>query len=167
MMTKLSARIAVVVAAVAAALAGCDKSPQGQEPGMKHTITQAEAQQRAESYVQDALNALSPGLQLEKVLSETAPCSDPSDNGPPGRVFASNRYWIRGLPKDQNNPVVDTLRRWSAQQGFMIVSDAWDKAKFITLEHPSTGFRFAIQESAQGDLSIGASSPCVWPNGTP
>lgn len=133
---------------------------------MKNTITQAEAQQQAEGYVHDAVNALSQNLHLETILSETAPCSDPSDNGPRGRVFASNRYWIRGLPKDQNKQTVDTLRQWSERQGFAVVSDAWEKAKYITLENASNGFRLAIQESSQGDLSIGASSPCVWPNGT-
>ncbi|MFL6143207.1 MAG: hypothetical protein ACJ72N_15255 [Labedaea sp.] len=154
-----------VVAIMAAAAVGCTSGDQ--ESGMKNTITQAEAQQRAESYVREAMGALSSGPTLETILSETSPCSDPSDNGPAGRVFASNRYWIRGLPKDQNKQAVDTLRQWSEQQGFAVVSDAWDKAKYLTLENRSNGFRLAIQESAQGELSIGASSPCVWPNGTP
>lgn len=37
----------------------------------------------------------------------------------------------------------------------------------VTVENRENGFRMSLQESSQGDLSIGASSPCVWPDGTP
>lgn len=134
---------------------------------MTSTITQAEAEQRAESYVRQAVSAVAPDARLETIMSDTAPCSDPSDSGPPGRVFASNRYWIRGLPKDQNKQNVDALLNWSEQHDFAMLSNEWDKARYITLENRADSFRMAIQESSQGDLSIGASSPCVWPNGTP
>jgi hypothetical protein len=168
MIKPLCSRIVVAFAAAAAvalAPAGCGSG--NQEPEVQTTISQAEAQQQAEGYVREAMSALPADLSLETILSETSPCSDPSDNGPAGRVFVSNRYWIRGLPNDQNQQTVDTLRQWSTGHGFAVVSDAWDKAKYVTLENHSNGFRLAIQESAQGDLSIGASSPCVWPNGTP
>lgn len=135
---------------------------------MKNTITQQQAKEQAEQYVRDAVSALVPTARLELSSHfDNSPCDDPTDNGPAGRVFASNRYWIRGLPEDQNKQSVNTLRKWSEQHGFTVVSDAWDKAMYITLENPSNGFRVAIQESSQGELSIGASSPCVWPNGTP
>jgi hypothetical protein len=56
--------------------------------------------------------------------------------GPAGRGHAVGRDWIRGLSKDQNKQTFDTFRHWSERQGFVVVSDAWDKAKFVTLENP-------------------------------
>lgn len=134
---------------------------------MTTTITQAEAERVVEDYVRQAAQALSADLRLEVIGSSTAPCTDPSDNGPQGRVFASNRYWIRGLPRERNEQSVQAFLQWSQQQGFAIQADEWAKTKVITLEKETDGFRMAIQESSVGDLSIGASSPCVWPNGTP
>jgi len=37
----------------------------------------------------------------------------------------------------------------------------------ISVEDEEDFFRMSLQVSDQGSLSIGASSPCVWPEGTP
>lgn len=38
---------------------------------------------------------------------------------------------------------------------------------WVSVENRTDGFSMSVQESVQGDLSLGATSPCVWPNGTP
>jgi hypothetical protein len=126
-------------------------------------MTQSDAMNRADDYVHRAVALLPPGAKLE-VLSETAThdCDDPTDNGPKGRVFASNLYWVRGITEVDSTKYLDGLRRWWGEQGFAVVTDAWEKAKVITLENPENGFRMSFRKSAP-DPAIGASSPCVWP----
>jgi hypothetical protein len=36
-----------------------------------------------------------------------------------------------------------------------------------SVENDNDGFRMSIEGGRTGAVSIGASSPCVWPNGTP
>ena len=131
------------------------------------TMTKDQAMQRVDELVRDAIAVLPATARLE-VISATAPqaCDDPTDNGPKGRLFASNSYWIRDVPKEGNARYVADLRRWWSDHGFEVVTDAWEKAQVITLENAANGFRMSLG-GPDGDLNIGASSPCVWPNGTP
>jgi hypothetical protein len=131
------------------------------------TITKDQALQQIDEYVRQAISVLPPTARLEAISeSVTHRCDDPTDNGPQGRVFASNIYWIRDIPQENNDKYVADLRRWWSDNGFAIVTDSWDKAQVITLENPQNGFRMSLG-GPNGKLNIGASSPCVWPYGKP
>jgi len=109
------------------------------------TMTKQVALQRVEDYVHQAVAVLPPEARLEALSPAAAhDCDDPTDHGPKGRVFASNLYWIRGLPKEQNEAYLAALRRWWSEHGFSIVTDAWDKAQVITLENKENGFRMSL-----------------------
>jgi hypothetical protein len=131
------------------------------------TMTKAQALQQVEDYVHQAISVLPATARLEAVVATTSQrCDDPTDNGPLGRVFATNKFWIRDIPKENNDKYVADLRRWFSDNGFAIVMDSWDKVQSITLENPQNGFRMSLG-GPDGDLNIGASSPCVWPYGKP
>jgi hypothetical protein len=147
----------------------CQACGPGVREGIRgmNTMTGTEAVARAEGYVRNALVVLPQGARLELLgESRTYDCDDPTDNGPKGRVFASNQYWIRDISQVDPNTYLDGLRRWWSEQGFAIVTDAWRKANVITLENPTNGFRMSFSHNGP-DAVIGASSPCVWPNGRP
>jgi len=132
-----------------------------------NTITRQDALNGVEDYVHRALAVLPPSARLEPLSeSSTHECDDPSDHGPKGRVFASNVYWVRDIANVDPNTYLDGLRRWWVAQGFSIVTDAWQKARVITLENRTNGFRMSFDGNT-ADPSIGASSPCVWPDGKP
>jgi hypothetical protein len=150
-----------------ALLASCS-SPNPTDGAMKNTITQQEANARVEQYTRDAAAALTPTPRLELLSKfEDSPCDDPTDNGPRGRVHVSRSYWLRDIPKDRNSEVAVSLSQWWQEHNFRITLDKRPQENLIFAEHNTDGFRMSLQEGAQGSLSLGTSSPCVWPNGTP
>ncbi|GAB3883022.1 hypothetical protein ACFQ1S_09950 [Kibdelosporangium lantanae] len=133
-----------------------------------NTMTQQDAMNRVEDYVHRAVGVLPKEARLEAVSPLAAdPCDDPTDNGPKGRVFATNNYWVRGLAKDKSREYLDSLVKWWRDNRFTGPLDSWDKAGFVVMENQDNGFRMRFQDGGSGLLSIGASSPCVWPNGKP
>lgn len=134
---------------------------------MQNTITAAEAQRLVDVYVQEAMTALPPHARLEKQSGMVYDCSDPTDHGPRGRVIASINYWIRDLPKDQNQAYFDAALRYWTQHGWKLLTDSRPQDNYIGVEKISDGFRMSLTASIHGDLNIGTDSPCVWPNGTP
>ncbi|ALG06619.1 hypothetical protein [Kibdelosporangium phytohabitans] len=126
------------------------------------------ANKRAEQYPQDAASSLNPPPRLELLSRfDDTECNDPSDNGPRGRVYVSRDYWLRDVPRERNAEVAEALVRWWTSHDFVVLSDKRPKENWISVVNKNDGFSTSIQESANGDLSLGATSPCVWPNGTP
>ncbi|MGQ0839283.1 alpha/beta hydrolase [Actinokineospora sp.] len=134
---------------------------------MDNTITRKQAEDRVEEYIKQAVSVLDVPFRLEPLGLDMSDCDDPTDNGPKGRVFADHVYWIRDVPTTENGRQVAALRKWFRDNGFTIGEDTWDKTKFVSLDKGEDGFRMSLKENFKGELSIGASSPCVWPNGTP
>jgi hypothetical protein len=157
-------RICVAVV-LALTLVSCDSN--GNERPV-NTITQQEANSRVEQYINDVVATLSPPPRLEPLGREEAgDCSDPSDRGPSGRVLANRSHWLRDIPRANNPAVLSTLAKWWTDHNFVVLTDERPKSNYMHVENKTDGFRMYVQESAQGDLSLGATSPCVWPNGTP
>jgi hypothetical protein len=134
---------------------------------MRNTITAGEAQRLVDVYVHEAMSAFPANARLEKQYERVYDCSDPTDNGPRGRVIAGISYWIRDLPKDQNETYFNTVLQYWTQHGWRVLTDSRPDDNYIWVERNADGFRMSIQASIKGDLSIGTASPCVWPNGTP
>jgi hypothetical protein len=113
------------------------------------TMTEDEAAQRAEEHIRGAVEALPVKPVLTLLRADSAECLDPTDGGPRGRYEVSRSYWLDDLPEERNAEFVDALYEyWTAND----YRDA---------------FRMSVKQSVEGDLSLGASSPCVWPDGTP
>ncbi|MFL6140673.1 MAG: hypothetical protein ACJ72N_02235 [Labedaea sp.] len=137
---------------------------------MKNTITQQQASERAERYIREAVAGLIPPARLEVLSSfDDSPCDDPTDNGPKGRVIASRGYWLNDISPDQHSAYVDDLVRWWSEHNFTVLTDNRPGNVYVWAENRNDGFRMAIQQTEIGPkrLSLGATSPCVWPNGTP
>lgn len=155
----------LITVAVALLAGSCGIVPSGK--GYMNTITKEQASQRVDDYLAQMVAVLLPPPRLELASAISGLCKDPDDNGPQGRVDVGRTYWLRDIPRDRNRAFFDTLRRYWADRGYRVLGDQSGPSPFVSVENPQDGFRMGIQESSQGDLSLGASSPCVWPNGTP
>ncbi|MGW7538241.1 hypothetical protein [Amycolatopsis sp. NPDC054798] len=134
---------------------------------MQPTITAAEANRRVEEYAAKVREALPPNAVYELYASEEhGDCSDPSDNGVKGRVIASRSYQVRGLPADRIPSYFDALRAWWQSHGFRVL-DNTPPNEFLWVENTSDAFRMTLKANSDGELFVIATSPCVWPDGTP
>lgn len=137
-------------------------------PGNQTTITHAEAEAKANAYIQEIVRALPfrPRLDDHGLGATTLECTDPTDNGPPGRFDYAIEYFLRDVPPERNPEIFAAVREYLTRQGFVVRSEG---PTHLELGNPKDGFQAGLQESGDGSktLSLGVSSPCVWPNGTP
>lgn len=154
--------MSLLVSLVAALMASC-----GMEAGVRNTITISEAETRAEKYFRDALAELPRQARAEVSLIQTSECDDPTDNGPKGRKIASVSYQIHDLPPGEYPKYVDDLERWWLDHSFRILDDERPDYETIWVENKDDGFQMRILGNKVGELFLGATSPCVWPSGTP
>ena len=148
-------------------LTGCNTGF-GQRADMEETITQDEAAEKIEQHVTDAVAALPDTVELEPLGPVAfASCDDPTDGGPKDRVTVSQRQWLTGLPAEDNEQNADLLYDYWVSNGYRVIHDLRPDELFVTAESETDAFNVSVQASDEGSLSIGASSPCVWPEGTP
>ncbi len=164
------ALVGAVILALCSLLAGSLLTACGGPTGGKEkTMNQQQADQRAEEHVRRAAAVLSPAPRLEREQFLTFQCKDPSDLGSEERIQVSRSYWLRDLPKERNREYFDKLYQHWTQNGYRVLkddrSDPDNPALFV--EHEEDGFRMSLESSVQGDLSLGATSPCIWPDGEP
>ncbi|MGH4019791.1 MAG: hypothetical protein ACRDT0_11255 [Pseudonocardiaceae bacterium] len=136
---------------------------------MQPTLNQQQGTERMEQHIMNAVAVIEPKPSLELQSANTQDCSQPSDDGPLGRVVLSVAYWLREIPVERNPEVfAATKRHWMGSE-WTVLSDRSQRAEapFISVQNDRDGFRMSIQSSVDGQLSLGASSPCIWPNGTP
>ena len=134
---------------------------------MSTTITVERAEQRVEEYFRQALAVLPSQARPEVGLIHTVECDDPTDNGPKGRKIASVDYQIHDLPPDEYPGYVADLERWWRDHDFRVLDDERPARESIWVENTHDGFRMRVKANDVGELFIIATSPCVWPNGTP
>lgn len=123
------------------------------------TMTQDDARARVERMVGDVRTAM--GAELKAGPLGPVPCDDPSDGGPPGRVFVENSYEI--LQAQRVNPIA-AARTFFQQHGYRLRRD---ETGYISAENPADGFRIVVETNDAGHAHLTVSSPCVWPSGTP
>lgn len=138
------------------------------------TMTEEQARARLEQHLRAAMAQIEPGFVAEPELAEperaeTMPCDDPTDGGPPGRVFVEAHHLLGRIPRSANRAVFDGLHRYWTGQGYAVVSDlrSRESAPLLTVEHAGDGFSLGLRENVIGELRIFGSSPCVWPEGHP
>ncbi|MBE1486702.1 hypothetical protein [Plantactinospora soyae] len=159
-------RLAIVLVA-GLVISGCD---QGSD--VRPTMTVGQAAERTEEIVREAQAALAPGTELETDLDDTTPCDDPSDGGPPGRVFVEKHYKVvypDGWPVNQ---ALVVLAQYWEQRGYKVIKDLRsERNPQLAVESPNDGFRIGIEiyprDSGRIDAFLVGSSPCIWENGTP
>ncbi|MGH4020428.1 MAG: hypothetical protein ACRDT0_14570 [Pseudonocardiaceae bacterium] len=133
-----------------------------------NTITQQHAIERVDRHIADAVAALPVDPQLTLAFEDlSSECMDPTDNGPRNRITVVKRYWLDGIPKDDNRSYFDALRQWWTSHGFRVLEDDQTGDMYLWVENNADGFRMSLQESGEGSVSLSVTSPCIWPNGTP
>lgn len=135
-------------------------------PDDRPTITHDEAKQRTESYFADALAALPKPVTVAPDRDYDASCfknDAPSERD--GRTIAVTSRYLRDVPADHRTALLDAFREHLLQAGFTVTSS---DAPSVLMKNPKDGFHASID--AGGDwntsLTMGFTSPCVWPNGT-
>lgn len=139
----------------------------GKETNVRPTITVDEAERRVEEYFRQALAVLPERARPEAALIDTYDCDDPTDNGPAGRKIASVDYQIHDLPPAEYPRYIDDLERWWRDRNFTVLDDERPARQSVWVENNEDGFRMRVTANDVGGLYIVASSPCVWPDGTP
>lgn len=136
--------------------------------GTMRTLTEEEAAQRADEHIQRAVAALPVEPDLTLRDDSSMACLDPGDNGPRGRYEVGKSYRLDGLPAGSNSKVVDALYQHWVSNDYRVLSDKRSvDDRLVSVEHNGDAFRMSVLESFEGELTLGASSPCVWPDGQP
>lgn len=133
------------------------------------TLTEQQASARLEQHLRAALEQIEPRPSAEPGPSATMPCDDPSDGGPPGRVFVEAHYMLRDIPAAANRAVFDALHRYWTGHGYEVLRDLRerDRAPQLKVRHRGDGFSVSLRENLVRELSLSGSSPCVWTEGHP
>lgn len=132
------------------------------------TLTIEQARQRAQRHIDSAVEALPVTPELTLQRDDELECTDPDDNGPRGRYQVGRTYWLDEIPAERNAEIVDTLHgHWTSGDFRVLADERSADDRFVSVEHEGDAFRMSVQQSKDGSLSLGASSPCVWPDGHP
>lgn len=152
---------------VALLVNGCgSNSPE--ETNVDETIPQDEAAEKVTEHIEGLMSSLPDEAELEtRQGMNFASCDDPTDGGPRGRITVSERFWIRGLPVEDNETNIELMYEHWTSNGYRVLRDERPDKQSIAVEDEEDSFRMSLRVSDQGSLSIGASSYCVWPEGTP
>lgn len=162
----LTSRLVCVVT-LGLALSACGSTQDGNTE-MNESMTQGEAATKVQEHIDGVMSSLPDEAELEKRQGMIfASCDDPTDGGPKDRVTVGERLWIRGLPTEENETNIDRIYDYWTNNGYQVLRDERPDKLSISVEDEEDFFRMSLQVSDQGSLSIGASSPCVWPEGTP
>lgn len=151
------------------AMAGC----LGKDKALQPTETSAQAAERLDTLLREAVAQLPSDVTIEKALSVDAlPCDAPTDGGPSGRIFGERNSRI--IPSPVNSwsvtEVLPTLSAFWQRKGYKVITDERFRNLHSYFVQTDDGYRLFIETWDRGDhydVSVGASSPCVWEFGTP
>lgn len=135
--------------------------------GMQSTITLDEANQKLDDYIERAFSQLPDDAELTNPHHyHDRRCDDPDDQGPEGRKHASRDYYISAIDSDRIPDYFDTLKAWWEENDFRVIGNERVN-EFLWVENNEDSFRMTLKANPQGEMRLIASSPCVWPEGTP
>ncbi len=133
---------------------------------MTENMSRDQAAEKVQEHIDGTLTALPEGAELEAREGLLfASCDDPTDGGAKDRVTASETFWVRGLPAEDNEANIDLMYEYWTENGYRTLHDLRPEDNFVTMEHEEDSFRVSVETSNKGSLSLGASSPCVDPDG--
>jgi hypothetical protein len=136
---------------------------------MQPTVSAEQAKQATLSMVHAAAAAVfPPGYRLTEITEPDEPCTDASDKET-GQVRVGVTFWVDGPDRSRNDLYYDSIKKWWSDNGWKIENDNRPGDLFANAQHDGylMSLQGAVLGSETGRLNIGASSPCVWPSGTP
>jgi hypothetical protein len=134
---------------------------------MEETITEDEAAEKVREHIDNAMTALPDTAELEERRGTiVAACDDPTDGGSRDRVTVNERFWVRGLPVEDNEANIQALHEYWVANGYQVLHDQRPDRMFLSVQHEEDSFRMSIRTAGDDSLTIGASSPCIWPEDT-
>ncbi|MEV4580636.1 hypothetical protein AB0K16_46155 [Nonomuraea jabiensis] len=165
-------RSVMLIIAAAVLVAGC--APGGVLGGVmngsadKPTITKAQALARIEQLINGTVSVIrpKPELELHRPSLNDGLCLDPLDGGSEERIVVKRAYYLRGLPKDSLKEVITQVKAYWQSQGHYIQAESENGLQLYGRSRPEDFF-MSIGWTEGDVLSLGASSTCLWPNGTP
>jgi len=138
---------------------------------MPRTITQAQALTRVEQLLTSTASVLDPRprLELNTIFPTASSCLDPGPAESSKQVVVSRAYWLRDIAAKQNIVIAHQVRDHWIQQGHVITGAGGVEAGHpnISGETRPDGFILALGWAEGDRLYLAATSPCVWPDGTP
>ncbi|MEV5498701.1 hypothetical protein AB0M50_25205 [Nonomuraea fuscirosea] len=165
--------VRLVIAAVIL-VAGCAPGgPLGgamQPSAGKPTITKTQALTRIEQLVNGTVGVIHPKPQLElyRPSLNDGICTDARTTGSAEPIEVSREYFLRGLPKaeDALKKVIADVKAYWLKEGHYIAVEHENGLQLYGHSRPDD---FLITIGLEGDnvLTLGATSTCLWPNGTP
>jgi hypothetical protein len=132
------------------ALAGCGPAD---PPAV--SITESQAYDRVETYVRRAAAALPADARLEA----SAPATSVACKGEPDRVMVTSSYWLRGLT--DRDEYFETMLHWWTTHEFELLDDLRPERHYVWVRNPTDGFRMSLRDNDDGELLLGAESPCL------
>ncbi|MEQ4719508.1 hypothetical protein [Nonomuraea sp. B19D2] len=134
----------------------------------KPTISKAQALVRIEQLINGTVAIIRPKPvpELHRPSLNDSLCLDPLDGGSEERIVVNRRYFLRGLPKGALKEVIAQVKAYWQSQGHYIQAESENGLQLYGRSRPDD-FLITIGRSAGDVLTLGATSTCLWPNGTP
>lgn len=165
MSCSIRTAITHALAAASAAALLFTVSACGEQGDMETTASLVEVQANADKMVKDAANAIfASGFHLTDQGPQPLQCNDSADR-PTGKVLTSVNYWVDGIDKAANAMYFDKLKTWFTANGWHVETDKRPHDLFLNASRDD--YLMSLEASSAGRLNIGASTPCVWRDGTP
>ena len=175
MLTTMATRrwLAGAAAVAAVTLAGCSGGSGGT---VAKTMNQHQAAAMAEQIVHDTATALHPQPRLDfdpSLGNDATQCLAEHLPDASKMVTVYRTAWLRGIPDGEQVNIANQVKAYWQKQGYIIGTTAnFAQGKpeitgYTPHKDPFEVFTFTLTTASNGWISIGATSPCVWPNGTP
>jgi hypothetical protein len=133
-------------------------------------MTEQQAIARAEQMLHQTAAALTPRPRLEadRPGSYTGPCLINPNDTADTRVQVTRAFWLRGISPRDNAGIGDQVLRFWKEHGYDVyqTQGVGTSAPNVFAHTPGDNFLISLEWSADGSLSIGATSPCLWRDGT-
>lgn len=157
--------VVLLLAAGLSALAGCSGGKVAAP-----TMTQAQATARAEKILQDTAAVLTPRPRLDfdpSLPNESGVCVADIPNAS-RMVNVDRTAWLRAITASHNGSIGQQIEAYWKKQGYTIttVGGIKEQSPVITGETKDS-FTISLATGEDGLMSLGASSPCIYKNGTP
>lgn len=132
-------------------LSGCGSSTAEPPP-----VTESEAYDRVEAYIRRAANALPDQARIEAAAPSS---SEPCKGAPTGRVRVVTNYFVRDIAVEDKQ--FDTMLKWWEAHDFALLDDLRPERHYIWVRNNADGFRMSLRTNDNGELELGAESPCL------
>jgi hypothetical protein len=133
---------------------------------MKPTLYREQSLDRIARHIHDAVTLGSPKLTLSG-NAEIA-CDGPDDGGPRGWITVAHSYDLDApSPGMSTAEVFDRLLTYWTTHSFRVLRDERPQTHGIKMGNTHGAIHMGLDADPHGNPTISASSPRIWPAGTP